>query len=205
MAVAQHDVARLKIPIEKVIEVRAQQKLRQAAEIVFQRLLVEGNAGEPEKIIFEIIQIPGDGLAIEAARADSKLCNSNRGRLRSESAATRPQLCDMPRPPAGAMFFAGAIFREKLKKRRVSEILFEISALAQILRINFRHRQSVRRKCLENSRNATFSSRTSYRMPIALNLPLGQPDDACAPNRRAGPGAAARARPASENAAQKVF
>src|SRR5712691_5598320 len=29
-----------------------------------------------------------------------------------------------------------------------------------------------RRKCLENSRKATFSSRTSYRMPIALSFSL---------------------------------
>jgi hypothetical protein len=35
-AIAQHDVARLKIPIEKVIEVRAQQELRQPIEIIFQ-------------------------------------------------------------------------------------------------------------------------------------------------------------------------
>ena len=66
LAVAQHDVARLEIAIEKIIAVGAQQELRQAAEIVFQRLFVEGNAGEPKKIIFEVIQIPGDGLAIEA-------------------------------------------------------------------------------------------------------------------------------------------
>ena len=65
MAVAQHDVARLKIPVEKVIEVRGQQKLRQPAEVVFQRLFVEGNAGKPEKVILKIIQIPGDGLSIE--------------------------------------------------------------------------------------------------------------------------------------------
>ena len=66
LAVAQHDVARLKIAIEKIIAIGAQQKLRQAAEIVFQRLLVEGNAGEPQKVILEIIQIPGDRLAVEA-------------------------------------------------------------------------------------------------------------------------------------------
>ncbi len=66
LAVAQHDVARLEIPIEKIIVAGAQQELGQAAEIVFQRLFVEGDAGEPEKIILEVIQIPGDGLAIEA-------------------------------------------------------------------------------------------------------------------------------------------
>ncbi len=46
--------------------VGAQQKLRQAAEIMLQRLLVEGNAGEPQKIVLEIVQVPRDRLAIEA-------------------------------------------------------------------------------------------------------------------------------------------
>ena len=41
------------------------------------------------------------------------------------------------------MFPSDAIRREKLKQRRVSEILFEISALAQILGIDFRHWQAV--------------------------------------------------------------
>src|SRR5207245_11315393 len=31
-------------------------------------------------------------------RADSTRCNSSRGQPRSESAATRPQLCDTPQP-----------------------------------------------------------------------------------------------------------
>ncbi len=41
------------------------------------------------------------------------------------------------------MFSPGAILREKLEKRGVSQIFFEIGALAQIFRINFRHRQTV--------------------------------------------------------------
>src|SRR2546428_9690735 len=67
LAVAQHDVARLEIAIKKIVARSAQQELRQAAEIVFQRLLIERNGREPQKVIFEIIQVPGDGLAIETA------------------------------------------------------------------------------------------------------------------------------------------
>src|SRR5260370_42252285 len=66
MAVAHHDVAGLEIPIEKVIAAGAQQQLRKTSEIVLQRLFVEGDAGESEKIILEVIQIPGHGLAVEA-------------------------------------------------------------------------------------------------------------------------------------------
>src|SRR5271157_5180577 len=66
MAVPQHDVSRLEIPIEEVTVAGAQQELRQASEIVFQRLFVKGDASESEKVVLEIIQVPGDGLAIEA-------------------------------------------------------------------------------------------------------------------------------------------
>jgi hypothetical protein len=133
-------------------------------------LFVEGNASKPKKVILEIIQIPSDRLPIEDWCADSKLHNSSRGPLRSESEATLRQLCDMLQLLVESNVFADTIVREILKKRRVPEIFFEISALAQILSINFWHRQTVPRKCLENSRKATFSSRTSYRMPIALNF-----------------------------------
>ena len=33
---------------------------------MLQRLLVERDAGQLEKVIFEVIQVPGNGLAIEA-------------------------------------------------------------------------------------------------------------------------------------------
>src|SRR6202163_1063369 len=63
---AQHDVAGLEIAIEKIIAAGAQQQFRQAAEIAFQRLLIERDAGKPEKVILEIIQVPRNGLAVEA-------------------------------------------------------------------------------------------------------------------------------------------
>src|SRR6202158_3641429 len=66
IAIAQQDVAGLEVAVEKVIAGGAQQEFGQAAEIVFEGLFVERDAGEAEKIIFEIVQIPGDGLAIEA-------------------------------------------------------------------------------------------------------------------------------------------
>src|SRR6267142_4851126 len=66
IAIAQQDVAGLEVAVEKVIARCAQEKFRQAAKIVFEGLFVEGNAGEAEEIVFEIVQIPGDGLAIKA-------------------------------------------------------------------------------------------------------------------------------------------
>src|SRR5260370_34161374 len=63
IAVAQQDVAGLKVTIKKEIERGAQEKFGQADEIVFERLFVEGDAGEADKIIFEIVHVQGDGLA----------------------------------------------------------------------------------------------------------------------------------------------
>ena len=73
LAAGQHDVAGLKIAIEEIVSGSAQQKLCEAAEIVFQRLLAEGNAGEAQEVVLEIVQIPGDGLAVEASARIAEL------------------------------------------------------------------------------------------------------------------------------------
>src|SRR5256886_2255719 len=65
-AVAKHDVTGLKVAVEEKIAFGAEKKFGEALEIVFERLLVEGDAGEAEEIIFEIVEIPDDGLTIEA-------------------------------------------------------------------------------------------------------------------------------------------
>src|SRR5579862_1586861 len=62
---AQHDVARLKIPIQEEIRRRAQQECRELPEIIFQQLLVERDPRQLEKIILKIIQIPGDRLLVK--------------------------------------------------------------------------------------------------------------------------------------------
>src|SRR5437762_8897238 len=66
-AVAKHDVAGLEVAIKEKIAFGAEKKFGEALEIVFERLFVEWDAGEAEEIIFEIVQIPDDGLAIETA------------------------------------------------------------------------------------------------------------------------------------------
>ena len=65
IAVAQKDVAGLKVAIEKIIARGAEKEFGEAAEVVFQSLFIEGDAGEAKKIVFEIVQVPGDGLAVE--------------------------------------------------------------------------------------------------------------------------------------------
>ena len=44
----------------------AKQKFGQAREVDLEGLLVEGNSGEAKKVVLEVVEVPGDGLAIEA-------------------------------------------------------------------------------------------------------------------------------------------
>ena len=44
----------------------AKKKFGQAREVDLERLFVEGNSGEAKKVVLEVVQVPGDGLAIEA-------------------------------------------------------------------------------------------------------------------------------------------
>ena len=126
---AQHDVAGLEIAIEKIIAAGVQEEFRQAAEVAFERLLVEGNAGEPEKVIFEIVQIPRDGLAIEARARITNFVVQIAARFDLEARQHGDNLaigCD----GLGSDGRAVAMVGKKLKKRGVAKIFFEISALA---------------------------------------------------------------------------
>ena len=55
LAVSEHNVARLEIAVEEEIARCREQEFREPAEVIFQRLFAEGNACEPQKIIFEVI------------------------------------------------------------------------------------------------------------------------------------------------------
>src|SRR5579863_5064648 len=67
LAFAQHDIARLKVPVQKKVPRRTQQKLREAAEVVLQRLLVERNTRKAQEIVFKIVQVPRDRLPVKAS------------------------------------------------------------------------------------------------------------------------------------------
>jgi len=56
-ALVQHHVSRLEITIEKKVAGCFEKQIRQPVKIIFQRLFVKWNRGEPEKIVFEIIQV----------------------------------------------------------------------------------------------------------------------------------------------------
>src|SRR6266404_234509 len=178
-AVTQQDVARLKIAIEKIIAWSAQQKVGQAAEIVFQRLLVKGNACEPQKIIFEVIQVPRDRLAIEAADRIAHLIIQIAARFHLKTRQDRDDFAISLHDGRGDVL-ALAIFRQKLKQGRVPEVFFEIRALAQILTVNFRHRQPAPAKMLGEfqKRNVLFAH--SVQNADRALIFAAQPDDLAA-------------------------
>src|SRR5882762_1997266 len=180
-AVAQHNVARLEVAIQKVIVGGAQQELGQAAEVVLQRLFVEGDASQSEKIVFEIIQIPGDGLAIETgARIAHFVVQIPAGfhlkpRQNGDHFAIR---IDHLRSNA----LAGAMFREELIKCRVAQVFLEIGALGQIVRINLRHRQTVPVKVPgEFEKRDVLFPHTIQNANRAVFF-AGQPDDLAPPS-----------------------
>src|SRR5215472_596393 len=71
-AVAQHDVARLKVPVEKIVARSFEKEIGEVVEVVFEGAFVERNAGEAEKIVFAVVQVPGNGLSIEAGNGIAK-------------------------------------------------------------------------------------------------------------------------------------
>src|SRR5262249_42711086 len=94
-----------------------------------------------EEIIFEVIQVPGDGLAIKAvARVADFVVQIMRGFNLKARQQIDDLLIDVNR--LGSNVLAFAILGKKLKKSGVSQVLFQICALAQIFRVNFRHRQA---------------------------------------------------------------
>ena len=147
LPIAQHDIAGLEIAIEKVIALCAQQKLCQAAKISLQRLLIKWHAGEPQKIILEIVQVPGDGLAIEAGAriADLVIQIAARLDLKTRQRGNDFSIGFNRRRRDG---FAVSICAKKLKERGVAQVFFKVSALAQIFCVNLRHRQSTAVKML---------------------------------------------------------
>ena len=69
------------------------------------------------------------------------------------------------------------MFREKLKKRRVPQVFFEISAVAQIFRINFRHRQTVPAKMPGEFEESNVLFAYVIQNANRAEFFAGQPDD----------------------------
>src|ERR1035437_9385107 len=145
LAVAQHYIARLKVAIEKIISLGGQQKLGEAAEIMLQRLFVERDTGQAQKIILEIVQIPGDGLAVEAGPRIADFVIKITARIDLKTRQLGHYLAigfDGGRSDDRAV----AITHQKIEERGVAEVLFEVCVVVEVLRINLRDRQAAAAK-----------------------------------------------------------
>ena len=92
-------------------------------------MFVEGNAGEPQKVVFEIIQIPRDGLTIEAGSRIAQLVIQIAAGFDLKPRQNGHNFA-VGLDRLRSNVFPGAILREKLKKRRIAEVFFEIGAVA---------------------------------------------------------------------------
>ena len=134
-----------KITIEEVIVWSGEKEFRQSREIELERLLVEGNTGETEEIVLEVVEIPGDGLAVETRARVTDFVIQIAPRLDLESRQNSDdfaiRLDDFSRDGV-----TRPICTQKLKKRGFAQVFFKVGALAQILLIDLRDRQAMTAK-----------------------------------------------------------
>ncbi len=176
IAVAQQDVAGLKVTIKKVIARGAQEKFGQAAEIVFERLFVEGDAGKAEKIIFEIVQIPGDGLAVKAGDGIADIVIQVAASFDLETREHGDNLA-IGFDDLGSNVLAGAVFGEEFEERGVAEVFFEIRAMAQILGVDLGNGKSVAEKMFGEFEKSGVLFADAVENAYGAVLLIGEPDD----------------------------
>jgi len=135
----------LEVAIEEIIARSTEKKFGEAAEIVFEGLFIERNASQAEKIVFEIIQIPSDGLAVETGIGIADLVIQVAGRFDLEA---RQDGDDFPIgfDGLGSDVFASAVLGEEFEKSGVAEVFFEIRAVVEIFGVNFRNGKAVAAK-----------------------------------------------------------
>ena len=111
----------------------------------FERLLVEGNAGKAKEVILEVIQIPGNGLAVETRAWIADFVVQIASRLNLKARQNGDDFAvgfDHWRGDG----IAGTIGAEEFKERGVAQVFFKVGALAQILGKNLRDRQAMTAK-----------------------------------------------------------
>jgi hypothetical protein len=142
LAMAEHDVAGLKVAVEEKIAIGAEKKFGEAFEIVFERLFVEWNAGEAKEIVFEIAEVPDDGLAVEAGAGITdgvvEIAAGFNLEFRKGFDNFAINVDDGRRDDGGV-----AMLRQKFKEGGVAEIFFKISALIERVAVDFRNGKAV--------------------------------------------------------------
>src|SRR5260370_13233102 len=129
VAVAQHDVAGLEVAVEKIIARCAEKKFGKASEIFLEGMFVEGDASEAEEIVFEIVQIPSDGLAVEAGIGIADFIIQVAAGFHLEAGQHGDNLA-IGFDDLGGDIFASAVVGKELEERGVAEVFFKIGAVA---------------------------------------------------------------------------
>ena len=176
IAVAQENVAGLEVAIEEVIARGAEKEFSEAAEIVFEGLFIERNAGEAEKIILEIVEVPGDGLAVKTgigiadfviqiaagfdleARQDGDNFSIGFDNLRSD-------------------VFAVAVLGEEFEERGVAKVFFEIGAVVESFGVDFRNGKVVLAKMFGECEKGGVFLADAVKNANRADFCVSEPDD----------------------------
>src|SRR6185312_3785299 len=141
-ALRQHDVARLEVTIKEIVARRRQQKASQPPEVDFQRLLIERNPAQPQKVIFEVVEVPGNRLAVKAGAGIAnfviEIAACLHLKTRQQCNHTAIGLDD-----GRGNVIALPIPREELKQSGVAQILFQIGSMIKVRSIDLWNRQLV--------------------------------------------------------------
>lgn len=145
IAVTEKDVSGLEVAVEEIVARGGEEKIGETAEIVFEGALVEGDAGEAEEIILEIVEVPGDGLAVEAGvRVADGIIEITAGfylEAREDGDDFAVGFDGLGGDGGG-----GAIPCEEFVERGVAEVFFEIGAVVEIFGVDFRDREGMAAK-----------------------------------------------------------
>ena len=140
LPVPEHDIARLEIPVKEAVGRRLQQEIREADEIVLEFLLVERDLGQLQEIVFEIIQVPHYGLAVEAGARVAELQVQAAAGLGLE-ARQAVQYFLIRRQDLGGDLRALALGAQVFEKRGAAQVFLEVNAPLLVGGIDLRHRE----------------------------------------------------------------
>src|SRR6516162_6437719 len=105
-------------------------------------MLVKRNARKAQKIVLKVVQVPGDGLAIEARGGITDAVVQIAGGFDLEEREDGNDFA-VGFHHRGSDVFAGAILTEKFEQSSIAKVFFKISAVVEVLGVDFRNRQAV--------------------------------------------------------------
>src|SRR5437899_1404877 len=145
ITVAQHDVAGLEVAVEKIIARGTEKKFGETSEVFLKGMFVEGDAGEAEEIVFEIVQIPGDGLAVETGIGIADFIIQVAAGFHLEAGQHGDDFA-IGLDHLGGDVLASAVIGKELEERGVTEVFFEISAVGEVFGVDFRNGKAMAAK-----------------------------------------------------------